>query len=64
MIGAASLLLFAILLRKGPFAADRWLTAFAALSALLTVARHHTNIRRLFAGTEGKIGRSNSKRNG
>jgi glycerol-3-phosphate acyltransferase PlsY len=56
MIGAVALLLFAILLRDNPFGAGRWLTAFAALSAAMNIARHHTNIRRLIAGTEGKVG--------
>ena len=57
MIGAVALLLFAILLRDDPFGAGRWLTAFAALAAVMNIARHHANIRRLIAGAEGKIGK-------
>lgn len=56
MLGAIALLLFAIFLQRDPYTSGRWLTAFAALSAILSIIRHHTNIRRLLAGTEGKIG--------
>ncbi len=37
---------------------DRQLAVFAAVLALAIWAKHHTNIRRLLAGTEPKIGKS------
>ncbi len=56
MMGGVALLLFAVFLRDDPFGDDRWLTALAALAAAMSIARHHSNIGRLLAGTEGKLG--------
>jgi acyl phosphate:glycerol-3-phosphate acyltransferase len=38
-----------------PFVADRAIAAVIAGIALLIILRHHANIRRLIAGTEGRI---------
>ena len=57
MLGSISLLVTAFLLQDEPLGAGKVLTAFVGLAAVLTLVRHRSNIRRLFQGTENKIGR-------
>jgi glycerol-3-phosphate acyltransferase PlsY len=57
MVAAAALLACALLLRPGPFGAGKFLTALAAVAAVLSVVRHRSNIARLVQGTENRIGR-------
>jgi glycerol-3-phosphate acyltransferase PlsY len=54
ILGAASFPVFAWLLMSGPRPAVFIAAQFAV--ALLIIAKHHQNIRRLFAGTESRIG--------
>ena len=63
MLASVVLLTSALLFQKKPFGDGKFLTAFAGLAAILAIIRHRTNIRRLIAGTEHKIGsRRNPKR--
>ena len=57
MVGAASFPLYAWLLVKGQPPAT--LFAAAICVALLIIAKHHSNLHRLFKGTEYKIGANN-----
>jgi len=57
MVAAAALLACALLLRPDPFEAGKFLTALAAVAAVLSIVRHRANIARLMSGTENKIGR-------
>jgi glycerol-3-phosphate acyltransferase PlsY len=43
------------------FLADGKIASFALAIAVLVIARHHENIRRLLAGTEPRIGQRESK---
>lgn len=54
ILGAASFPLFAWLLVSGPHPAVFF--AVQCTVALLIIVKHHQNIRRLFAGTEARIG--------
>src|SRR5271165_5650457 len=59
ILGAASFPLFAFMLVQGerpPF-----FIAVQFVVALLIIVKHHQNIRRLFAGTESRIGSSSSR---
>jgi len=42
---------------EDPLGSDLALTILAAVVALLIIVRHRSNIRRLLAGTENKVGR-------
>jgi glycerol-3-phosphate acyltransferase PlsY len=57
MVAAAALLGCALLLQHDPFGAGKFLTALAAVAAVLSIVRHRANIRRLVQGTENRIGR-------
>jgi len=57
ILGAAALLCCALLMQPEPFRGGKYLTAFAALAAVLAILRHRSNIRRLMRGTENKVGR-------
>jgi glycerol-3-phosphate acyltransferase PlsY len=57
MVAALTLLACALLLGHDPFGAGKFLTALAAATAVLSVARHRSNIARLIRGTENRIGR-------
>jgi len=61
MLGAAALLVAALLLRDDPLGKGRLLTALTGLVVLLTILRHRGNIRQLLAGTESKIGAKNAE---
>lgn len=62
ILGAASFPLFAWLLVKG----DRppFFIAVQFAVALLIIAKHHQNIRRLLAGTESRFGNSSARKRG
>ena len=57
MAAAAALLACTLLLGRDPFGAGRFLTALAAVAAVLSVVRHRSNLARLIQGTENRIGR-------
>jgi glycerol-3-phosphate acyltransferase PlsY len=57
MVAAATLLACALLLGRDPFGAGKFLTALAAVAAVLSIVRHRANIGRLVQGTENRIGR-------
>lgn len=57
MVAAAALLACALLLGRDPFGAGKFLTALAAVAAVLSIVRHRANIGRLVQGTENRIGR-------
>jgi len=57
MVAAAALLACALLLGRDPFGDGRFLTALAAVAAVLSIVRHRANIGRLLRGTENRIGR-------
>jgi len=56
MSAAAALAISAWTLSGDPLRSARYGTAFATAGALLVIALHHGNIRRLLAGTEHRIG--------
>ena len=56
MLGGLALFGAACLLRQSPFGEGKFLTAFTALAALLSIIRHRGNIARLLKGAEHKIG--------
>ena len=56
MLGAVALFISALLLQKEPFGEGKFITAFVALTAIMTILRHRSNIVRLVRGTESKIG--------
>jgi len=60
ILGAATFPVFAWLLVRGPRSALFIAVQFAV--ALLIVAKHHQNARRLFAGTESRFGSSTRKK--
>ena len=57
MVAAAALLVCALLLGRDPFGEGKFLTALAAVAAVLSIVRHRANIGRLVQGTENRIGR-------
>ncbi len=59
MVAAVALLACALLLGCEPFGAGKFLTALAAVAAVLSIVRHRANIGRLLQGTENRIGRKN-----
>lgn len=58
MLASVALLVCALVIPREPFGAGKYLTLFAALAAALSIVRHRSNIRRLLAGTENKIGQA------
>jgi acyl phosphate:glycerol-3-phosphate acyltransferase len=56
MSAALALLVAALTLQPNPFAAGKYLSAIAALAAVLAIIRHRSNIHRLMRGNELKIG--------
>jgi glycerol-3-phosphate acyltransferase PlsY len=56
MLGGLALFASACLLRESPFGESKFLTAFTALTAVLSIIRHRSNIGRLLKGAEPKIG--------
>jgi glycerol-3-phosphate acyltransferase PlsY len=58
MVAAAALLACALLIPRDPFATGKFLTALAAVAAVLSIVRHRSNIARLIQGTENRIGRN------
>ena len=61
MLGGIALLVSALLLQDEPFGAGRFLTAFAALVAVLSIIRHRSNIKRLLQGSEVKVGKQKDR---
>jgi glycerol-3-phosphate acyltransferase PlsY len=57
MVAALTLLACALVLGHDPFGAGKFLTALAAVAAVLSILRHRPNIARLIQGTENRIGR-------
>ena len=57
MVAAATLLACALLLSRDPFGGGKFLTALAAVAAVLSIVRHRANIARLVRGTENRVGR-------
>jgi glycerol-3-phosphate acyltransferase PlsY len=57
MVAAVALVACALLLRRDPFGTGKFLTALAAVAAVLSIIRHRANIGRLVRGTENRIGR-------
>ena len=57
MVAAEALLISALFLRNRPFGEGKFLTALAAVTAVLSIIRHRANIARLVQGTENRIGR-------
>ena len=56
MLAAVALAACAILLQKDPFGAGLVLTGLSVIAAGFTIVRHRSNIAKLMAGTEDKIG--------
>jgi glycerol-3-phosphate acyltransferase PlsY len=56
MVAAAALLVSALFLRNEPFREGKFLTALAAVAAVLSIVRHRSNIGRLMHGAENRIG--------
>lgn len=57
MLAGAALSAAALLIPPDPFGTGRWLTAVCLLVTVLIIVRHRSNLARLAAGTENKIGR-------
>ena len=53
---AIALVMAELVLTDRPFGVNRGLTIFCVLMAALVIARHASNIKRLLAGTENKLG--------
>jgi acyl phosphate:glycerol-3-phosphate acyltransferase len=58
MAAGLVLLVTALTLQHAPFADGKYLTAISLLACILAIVRHRSNIRRLVAGTEHKIGQN------
>lgn len=56
MAGALAMAAAALLLPGHPFGERKYLTAFCLLTALMVIVRHRSNIGRLLAGTENRLG--------
>jgi len=62
MTAAVVLVVTLLILKEDPFGAGLSLTIFAIAVAAIIFWRHRSNIKRLLAGTENKIGRQKSKK--
>ncbi len=57
MLGSIALVVSLIIMGKDPFGQGLALTLFSIFISILLIVRHKSNIRRILAGTESKIGK-------